>query len=175
MTLDLLRTPPSIGTVGHGDLTSRLAPCAVDALEGALRGCERALVACGYRHSMLVCEHAARPRARSAPDLLVAPAPGGADAEPAVVSSVWAWGWGRHGQLGLGSWADALVPQQLPAHAFGGRRVAQLCLGGRHSLAITHEGAVFAFGRDDDGQLGLGKPARVGVRGRVRVRVRVRV
>ena len=34
--------------------------------------------------------------------------------------------------------------------------MAQLCLGGRHSLAITAEGAVFAFGRDDDGQLGLG-------------------
>ena len=116
------------------------------------------MVACGYRHSMLCCEHAAPPQARSAPEL----ARGGRGAEaaeaeaPRLVASVWAWGWGRHGQLGLGGWADALTPQLLPARAFGGRRVAQLCLGGRHSLAITAEGAVFAFGRDDDGQLGLG-------------------
>ena len=60
-------------------------------------------------------------------------------AAPRLVASVWAWGWGRHGQLGLGGWADALSPQLLPTRAFGGRRILQLCLGGRHSLAITVE------------------------------------
>ena len=148
--------------LGHGDLTSRLAPCAVEAVGAALATCERAMVACGYRHSMLCCEHAAPPHgqygSRSAPELARGPREGarGAEAAPRLVTSVWAWGWGRHGQLGLGGWADALTPQLLPARAFGGRRILQLCLGGRHSLAITVEGAVFAFGRDDDGQLGLG-------------------
>ena len=160
--------------LGHGDLLSRFAPCVVQAVEETLRSSERVMVACGYRHSMMCCEHAAAPspdvvqsRSRSEPDLSLSRerassdptggGGGGGGERRATTSSVWAWGWGRHGQLGLGHWSDHVAsPQRLPAGAFGGRRVAQLCLGGRHSLAITHEGAVFAFGRDDDGQLGLG-------------------
>lgn len=41
-------------------------------------------IACGYRHSMVVSSN---PR------------------------MVWSWGWGHHGQLGLGHWTDELLPQ----------------------------------------------------------------
>ena len=47
--------------LGHGDLTSRLAPCAVEAVGAALATCERAMVACGYRHSMLYATEASNP------------------------------------------------------------------------------------------------------------------
>ena len=67
---------------------------------------------------------------------------------------VWAWGWGQHGQLGLGHWNDELLPQ--PLHALARRAVKKLCLGGRHSIALCGEGTVYAWGRDDDGQLGMG-------------------
>ena len=67
---------------------------------------------------------------------------------------VWAWGWGQHGQLGLGHWADDLTPQ--PLHSLAKKNVTKLCLGGRHSIALCGDGEVYAWGRDDDGQLGLG-------------------
>lgn len=50
----------------------------------ALEGLSIVQLACGYRHSMVVS---------SSPHI------------------AWAWGWGRHGQLGLGNWEDELLPQ----------------------------------------------------------------
>ena len=66
----------------------------------------------------------------------------------------WAWGWGQHGQLGLGHWDDELSPQ--PLHSLAEVEVRKLCLGGRHSLALCGDGRVYTWGRDEDGQLGLG-------------------
>ena len=66
----------------------------------------------------------------------------------------WAWGWGRHGQLGLGGWSDELSP--LPLSSLEDVEIEALSLGGRHSLALCADGKVYAWGRDEDGQLGLG-------------------
>ncbi|KOO28176.1 membrane protein, partial [Chrysochromulina tobinii] len=85
-------------------------------------------LACGYRHSMVV-----------------------SDDEP---REVLAWGWGHDGQLGTGSLRDALLPQVVYGLPTTGR--IELRLGGRHSLALCDDGKVFAWGKDDDGQLGLG-------------------
>ncbi|KAL1519450.1 hypothetical protein AB1Y20_022972 [Prymnesium parvum] len=84
-------------------------------------------LACGYRHSMVVS---------SSPMM------------------TWAWGWGQHGQLGLGDWRDELLPQ--PLLSLAEVDVQKLCLGGRHSLALCSDGRVYTWGRDQEGQLGLG-------------------
>ncbi len=87
-----------------------------------------AQLACGYRHSMVVS--ADEPR------------------------EVLAWGWGHDGQLGTGSLRDAILPQVVSGLPQTGR--IELRLGGRHSLALCDGGRVYAWGKDDDGQLGLG-------------------
>lgn len=116
------------GQLGHGDAQSRLEPTAVALGE---EGAVIVQLACGYRHSMaLLAEQ------------------GDGDAR-----TTWAWGWGRHGQLGLGEWQDEMRPQ--PLEGFSESPVETLCLGGRHSLAITRDGRVYTWGRDEDGQLGL--------------------
>lgn len=58
--------------------------CHSPTLVFSLRDFKVTKVACGYRHSMVL------------------------SSEPQVV---WAWGWGRHGQLGLGRWVDEVLPQ----------------------------------------------------------------
>lgn len=92
----------------------------------ALLGTSITRLACGYRHS-LVCtrEH-----------------------------GVWAWGWGRHGQLGIGSWTDESLPQRVAEldHV----EIVEIQLGGRHSLALSADGELYTWGRDEDGQLGRG-------------------
>lgn len=89
-------------------------------------------LACGYRHSMVVT----------------------AD-EPRVI---YAWGWGIDGQLGTGAHKDANLPQPVTGLPVTG--ALQLRLGGRHSLALCEGGKVFAWGKDDDGQLGQGVQSR---------------
>ena len=113
------------GQLGHGDVNGRLAPTVVAALDGA----SISQLACGYRHSMVVCSNLG-------------------------ARVVFAWGWGRHGQLGTGGWSDELLPQQVNGLPSSGSLT--LRLGGKHSLAVCGDGRVYTWGRDDDGQLGHG-------------------
>ena len=67
--------------------------------------------------------------------------------------SVWGWNW--YGQLGLGNsggGTDRLTPTQVP----GLTGVVAASGGYGHSLVRQSNGAVFAWGRNDYGQLGLG-------------------
>ncbi|XP_069781830.1 probable E3 ubiquitin-protein ligase HERC3 isoform X2 [Narcine bancroftii] len=67
---------------------------------------------------------------------------------------VFAWGQNTFGQLGLGTRNTiSCSPQTL--ESFSGVPVAQVVAGGEHSLALTLSGAVFAWGRNNHGQLGL--------------------
>ena len=144
------------GQLGHGDVGGRLAPTEIEALAGAPLGSSpiaaagsRASasvaagggpqLACGYRHSMIVCSPAAD---------------GGGEGEGGTARDVYAWGWGRHGQLGTGAYADELSP--VPVSRLRSLGVWKLRLGGRHSLALCFDGRVYAWGNDDMGQLGLG-------------------
>lgn len=68
---------------------------------------------------------------------------------------VWSWGWGAHGQLGLGDTKDRDQPtviQELSAE-----RICVLSCGDRHSFAITEEGKVLGWGSNEFGQLGRGR------------------
>jgi alpha-tubulin suppressor-like RCC1 family protein len=71
---------------------------------------------------------------------------------------LYTWGCGFFGCLGLGDEshqaAPTLVPGFGPEQSFG---VATKMAGGAaHSLVVVNGGTVFAFGKNNDGQLGLG-------------------
>jgi cysteine-rich repeat protein len=71
------------------------------------------------------------------------------------------WGSNRHGQLGYASdGIDGVGANMTPA-AFGrtvsiGAPVARVALGTDHTCALAVDGAVYCWGRNDDGQLGYG-------------------
>lgn len=66
--------------------------------------------------------------------------------------TVWAWGANDGGQLGNGTNADATSPVQ--AKAFFLVRAVAIAAGENHSLAVDGNGEVWAWGKNDLGQLG---------------------
>lgn len=67
-----------------------------------------------------------------------------------------AWGAGALGQLGDGGNADSLTPVLLGASAFAGQRVTGLAAGAATAYALTSEGAVYAWGAGERGELTSG-------------------
>jgi alpha-tubulin suppressor-like RCC1 family protein len=69
---------------------------------------------------------------------------------------LWVWGCGVCGQLGLGDRDEMLVPTRLGAgEVFGGSLVRIAACGLYHTLVVTEEGVVWAFGGGALGRLGL--------------------
>lgn len=66
----------------------------------------------------------------------------------------YSWGWGDFGRLGHGNSSDLFTPQ--PIKALYGLRIRQIACGDSHCLAVTMEGEVQSWGRNQNGQLGLG-------------------
>ncbi len=64
------------------------------------------------------------------------------------------WGWNIAGQLCNGSTDGSDVPVKV--RPLGGTKVIGIAAGFAHSLALTSNGAVFACGKNDDGELGNG-------------------
>ena len=60
-----------------------------------------------------------------------------------------------HGQLGLGDTENRVVPT-LVRGELQGRKVLQVTAGAYFTVCVTEGGAVFAFGSNNRGQLGLG-------------------
>ena len=69
--------------------------------------------------------------------------------------TLWAWGYGGTGQLGLGDTPHRSSPIQVGALTTW----SQVSAGYRHSLAVKTDGTLWAWGRNDNGQLGLGDTA----------------
>lgn len=61
----------------------------------------------------------------------------------------------QFGQLGIGNNRDQNAPQLVQALA--SEKIAKVACGWRHTLALTASGKVFAWGRGNNGQLGIGK------------------
>ena len=83
---------------------------------------------------------------------------------------VWALGWDVDAQLGRGEVGRAEAEPQLVRGGLGGREVAKVSCGARHSVALTREGRAFGWGWDGRGQLlgdagGRGKDAGRGATG----------
>uniref|UniRef100_A0A3B5B6K7 HECT and RLD domain containing E3 ubiquitin protein ligase 4 n=1 Tax=Stegastes partitus TaxID=144197 RepID=A0A3B5B6K7_9TELE len=67
---------------------------------------------------------------------------------------VFSWGQNRYGQLGLGMNGQSVSTPQI-IQSLQGIPFAQISAGGAHSFALTLSGAVFGWGRNKFGQLGL--------------------
>ncbi|XP_062964682.1 probable E3 ubiquitin-protein ligase HERC6 isoform X2 [Cynocephalus volans] len=86
------------------------------------------LVSCGKEHSLAVC-HSGR---------------------------VFAWGAGSEGQLGIGNFKEInFTPQKIKS--LTGIKIIQVSCGHYHSLALSKDSQVFSWGKNSQGQLGLGK------------------
>lgn len=70
---------------------------------------------------------------------------------------VYAFGGNFYGQLGLGHTQNALTPVRIADFPEPVRAIAA---GENHSLAVLRNGDVYAFGSNENGQLGLGKEIR---------------
>uniref|UniRef100_A0A6B2EBR4 Putative hect e3 ubiquitin ligase n=1 Tax=Phlebotomus kandelakii TaxID=1109342 RepID=A0A6B2EBR4_9DIPT len=67
---------------------------------------------------------------------------------------IYAWGANNFGQLGIGPGADK-VSKPVLVEALSGIPIAFICCGSNHSFALSTSGAVFAWGKNHCGQLGL--------------------
>jgi alpha-tubulin suppressor-like RCC1 family protein len=71
--------------------------------------------------------------------------------------TIWAWGDGLNGQLGVHTNGDHTVPYQVhgPGDVSYLTDVEDIAGGYRHSLAVKSDGTVYAWGEGGHGQLGL--------------------
>ncbi|XP_078269385.1 putative E3 ubiquitin-protein ligase HERC4 isoform X2 [Rhinoraja longicauda] len=69
-------------------------------------------------------------------------------------SQVFSWGQNKNGQLGLGR-DIGNQPSPQPVRSLNGVPFVQLAAGGTHSFALSFSGAVFGWGSNKFGQLGL--------------------
>ncbi|NXO09774.1 HERC5 ligase, partial [Oriolus oriolus] len=65
------------------------------------------------------------------------------------------WGQNTHGQLGVQS-QTTLTPKPQLVERLKGIPLAQIAAGGAHSTAVSLSGAVYSWGKNSFGQLGLG-------------------
>uniref|UniRef100_A0A803KNC2 RCC1-like domain-containing protein n=1 Tax=Chenopodium quinoa TaxID=63459 RepID=A0A803KNC2_CHEQI len=72
--------------------------------------------------------------------------------EPRV--QVYSWGWGDFGRLGHGNSTDLFIPH--PIKTLDGVKIKQIACGDSHCLAVTMDGEVASWGRNQNGQLGIG-------------------
>ncbi|XP_015684987.1 protein RCC2-like [Protobothrops mucrosquamatus] len=71
-----------------------------------------------------------------------------------VEGKLWSWGRNDKGQLGHGDTKRVDAPK--PIEVLSSETVVSAACGRNHTLALTENGAVFAFGENKMGQLGLG-------------------
>ena len=73
---------------------------------------------------------------------------------------LYAWGWNYLGALGTGTEQDSRVPVQLPTP--DGVRFTEVVSGGKHSLARTEDGEIYAWGANTYGAIGNGTTSTEG-------------
>ena len=69
---------------------------------------------------------------------------------------LYAWGKGEFGRLGLGGSGNQLSPQRLDELTGTGMEVASIAAGSSFNGAVLRSGALYTWGRNEQGQLGLG-------------------
>ncbi|KAL3873624.1 hypothetical protein ACJMK2_036719 [Sinanodonta woodiana] len=71
-----------------------------------------------------------------------------------VDGKAFSWGSGRYGVLGLGNVDDCSQPTEITG--LKGEVIVHIDAGFAHNAAVTSDGVVYMFGRNDEGALGLG-------------------
>jgi alpha-tubulin suppressor-like RCC1 family protein len=73
--------------------------------------------------------------------------------------AVWAWGGGDYGQLGDGTRLEPYAGRSSPGPVRNLSGVVAIAAGADFSVAVTRDGAVWSWGRGEDGRLGVGSSA----------------
>ena len=167
------------GQLGHGDTEDQLAPRRVPA--AGFNGERVVMVAAGRMHTAALSEaghvytwgdggvgqlghddwnsHRAPRRVepgRFGGERVVFVAAGGNQTVAVTAGGrLYTWGYGGHGRLGHGDTGNRLVPTLVGAGAFGGSAVVMAACGSFHTLVVTRDGALWACGQGEYGQLGL--------------------
>ena len=116
------------GQLGDGTTTERVTPVPVD-MSGALAGKSVTFMAAGFSHSLAVTSD----------------------------GQLFGWGVNFNGELGDGTTTDRLTAVPLSTTGpLAGKRVVALAAGQDHSLAVTSDGLLFAWGYNGDGEVGDG-------------------
>jgi alpha-tubulin suppressor-like RCC1 family protein len=75
-------------------------------------------------------------------------------------NNLWAWGYNVYGQLGIGDTNDRNTPTQIGSDsdwcAVSGTNLSTIAAGDNHTIAIKINGTLWTWGRNNNGQLGLG-------------------
>lgn len=74
---------------------------------------------------------------------------------------VFSFGQGEHGKLGHGTLTETRQPKLI--EALKDVTVGHVCCGAYFSVVISTEGRVFSFGKNDQGQCGIGNKATISV------------
>ncbi|MEW5302121.1 MAG: hypothetical protein WDW36_004931 [Sanguina aurantia] len=162
------------GNLGDGSIEDRHTPTKVIGLEGQ----NIVNVRCGWRHSIVVtedgrmytfgwgkygqCGHGeasdqAVPRMVEALEGVQVSAVAGGWRHTLAGDkhgNLYAWGWNKFGQLGLGDTEDRRLPTLVTTLR---EAVRILACGWRHTVAVTVTGQVYSWGRGVNGQLGHGR------------------
>lgn len=122
----------SYGVLGDGSTTQRTSPVNITN-SGALSGKTVTQVSAGGDHSLAVSSD----------------------------GTAFAWGHNTSGQLGDGTLTTRTSPIVMSGFgALAGKTVTQVSAGLDHSLALTSDGRVYAWGSNDYGQIGDGSYSR---------------
>jgi alpha-tubulin suppressor-like RCC1 family protein len=79
---------------------------------------------------------------------------GGHSAAIKTDGTLWAWGSNSHGQIGNGSGGDYADRRPSPVKIMD--NVASVSAGGNHTIAVKHDGSLWAWGDNKFGQIGDG-------------------
>lgn len=71
---------------------------------------------------------------------------------------LYTWGHNGYQQLGNGSASTSHVPTQITGNLHG-KRIIDIACGSHHTLVLTEDGEVFAWGQNNCGQVGIGSTA----------------
>ncbi|KAH9487798.1 E3 ubiquitin-protein ligase herc2, partial [Bulinus truncatus] len=72
--------------------------------------------------------------------------------------AVYLWGRNLEGQLGTGSRQDERIPKMLTS--INDQHIVAIASGGEFTLAFSNDGCIWAWGKNDAGQLGFVKPRK---------------
>jgi alpha-tubulin suppressor-like RCC1 family protein len=170
------------GQLGHGDTTNRFLPCLVP--RSSFNNESVVMVAIGDDHTVALgqsgqvftwgyggygslghCsfDNEMKPKQVQSQyfkdEKVVFVAASGCQTSAVTVNGkLYTWGYGQLGQLGLGNTFRCNVPTEVRvdrSESGRDRRVVMVACGSFHSLVVTEDGALWACGLGNSGQLGL--------------------